>query len=90
VLDRANVTLLANDDGERLFLHAMYLSCDPADSFVLEVLPPYAGGMVEVLDGAEWKTANATWDGTHLMVRPPAKVKVYGTLDLRIAKKGVL
>ena len=90
VLDRANVTLLANDDGERLFLHAMYLSCDPADSFVFEVLPPYAGGMVEVLDGAEWKTANATWDGTHLMVRPPAKVKVYGTLDLRIAKKGVL
>ena len=88
VLDRANVTLLANDDGERLFLHAMYLSCDPADSFVLEVLPPYAGGRVEILDGAEWRPANAAWDGTRLTVRPPAKVKVYGTLELRIAKGG--
>ena len=88
VLDRANVTLLANDDGERMFLHAMYLSCDPADSFVLEVLPPYAGGEVEILDGAEWKTAAASWDGERLTVRPPSKVKVYGTLDLRIAKGG--
>ena len=88
VLDRANVTLLANDDGERIFLHAMYLSCDPADSFVIEVLPPYAGGKVEILDGAEWKTAAASWDGTRLTIRPPAKVRVYGTLDLRIAKGG--
>jgi hypothetical protein len=69
-----------------MFLHAMYLSCDPADSFVLEVLPPYAGGKVEILDGAEWKTAAASWDGERLTVRPPSKVKVYGTLDLRIAK----
>ena len=88
VLDRANVTLLANDDGERIFLHAMYLSCDPAESFVVEVLPPYAGGKVEILDGAEWKTATASWDGERLTVRPPSKVKVYGTLDLRIAKGG--
>ena len=90
VLDRANVTLLANDDGERLFLHAMYLSCDPADSFVFEVMPPYAGGRVEILDGSEWRSANASWEETRLTVRPPSKVKVYGTLDLRIAKKGVL
>ena len=90
ILDRANVTLLANDDGDRLFLHAMYLSCDPADSFVLEVLPPYAGSNVEILDGADWKRTNAIWEGTRLTVRPPAKVKVYGTLDLRIAKKGDL
>ena len=90
VLDRANVTLLTNDDGERLFLHAMYLSCDPADSFVLEVMPPYAGCNVEILDGSEWRPANASWDGTRLVVRPPSKVKVYGTLDLRITKKGVL
>ena len=88
VLDRANVTLLANDDGKRLFLHAMYLSCDPADSFVLEVMPPYAGGSVEVLDGAEWRTADAEWSGTRLKLRPPAKVKVYGTLDLRISTGG--
>ena len=88
VLDRANVTLLANDDGERLFLHAMYLSCDPADSFVLEVLPPYAGRDVEILDGSRWKPANAVWDGSRLTVRTPTKVKVYGILDLRIAKGG--
>ena len=84
VIDRANVTLLANDDGERLFLHAMYLSCDPADSFMFEIMPPYAGKSVELLDGAEWKPADAKWEGTQLMVRPPSKVKVYGTLDLRI------
>ena len=84
VIDRANVTLLANDDGERLFLHAMYLSCDPADSFVFEIMPPYAGKPVEILDGAEWKPADMKWDGSQLTVRPPSKVKVYGTLDLRI------
>ena len=88
VVDRANVTLLANDDGERLFLHAMYLSCDPADSFAFEVLPPYAGKRVELLDDAEWKPADASWNGNWLTVRPPSKVKVYGTLDLRIAKGG--
>ena len=86
VLDRANVTLLANDDGERLFLHAMYLSCDPADSFVLEILPPYAGKDVEILDGAEWRRADAAWDGTRLTVRPSRPVKVYGTLELRIRR----
>ena len=84
VIDRANVTLLANDDGERLFLHAMYLSCDPADAFVFEIMPPYAGRKVEVLDGAEWKPADAKWDGTQLTVRTPSRVKVYGTLELRI------
>ena len=84
VIDRANVTLLANDDGNRLFLHAMYLSCDPADSFVFEILPPYAGKRVEVLDGAVWKPADAKWNGRQLTVRPSSKVKVYGTLDMRI------
>ena len=85
ILDRANVTLLANDDGKRLFLHAMYLSCDPADSFVFEVVAPYAGGSVEILDGAKWVAADAKWDGGRVTVRPPSPVKVYGTLVLRIS-----
>ena len=85
VIDRANVTLLANDDGKRLFLHAMYLSCDPADSFVFEVVAPYAGGSVEILDGAKWVAADAKWDGGRVTVRPPSPVKVYGTLVLRIS-----
>ena len=84
VIDRANVTLLANENDERMFLHATNLSCDPADSFVFEVLPPYAGTYVEILDGAEWRPADAKWKGTQLTVRLPSKVKVYGTLVLRI------
>jgi hypothetical protein len=84
VIDRANVMLLANDDTERLFLHAVNLSCDPADSFVLEVMPPYAGGAVEILDGATWRAADAKWDGNLLSIRPPSSVNVYGTLVLRI------
>ncbi len=88
VIDRANVTLLANDDGERLFLHAMQLSCDPADSFTLEVAPPYAGGRVEILDGAEWRPVVAEWNGALTTVRPAEPVKVYGTLALRIAGNG--
>ena len=84
VIDRANVMLLANDDAERLFLHAVNLSCDPADSFVLEVMPPYAGGAVEILDGATWRAADAKWDGNLLSIRPPSSVNVYGTLVLRV------
>ena len=84
--DRANVMLIANDDGERLFLEAMNLSCDSAEKFVFEVVPPYAGGKVEILDGATWRDAGAKWDGNHVAIRPPAEIDVYGTLVLRIKK----
>ena len=89
VVDRANVMLLANDQVEarRLFLHAVNLSCDPADSFELEIAPPYMGGAVEILDGATWRTADVAWSGRRLTVRPSAPVNVYGTLILRIRAK---
>ena len=87
VIDRANVMLLANEGSGRLFLHAVNLSCDPADSFVLEVMPPYAGCSVEILDGATWRAADAKWDGNRLSIRPPSPVNVYGTLVLRIRAK---
>ena len=86
VIDRANVMLLANEGSGRLFLHAVNLSCDPADSFVLEVMPPYAGCSVEILDGATWRAADAKWDGNRLSIRPPSPVNVYGTLVLRLKK----
>ncbi len=84
--DRANVMLIANDDGERLLLEAMNLSCDSAEKFVFEVVPPYAGGKVEILDGATWRDAGAKWDGNHVAIKPPAEIDVYGTLILRIKK----
>ena len=86
IIDRANVMLLANEDVKagRLFLHATNLSCDPADAFVLEVLPPYAGKSVEILDGAVWRAADVGWNGNRLTVRPPSPVNVYGTLILRL------
>ena len=84
VVDRANVMLLANENSERMFLHAVNLSCDPADSFVFEIVAPYSGGNVEILDGAKWVTADAKWDGGRMTVRPSSPVKVYGTLVLRI------
>ena len=84
--DRANVMLIANDDGERLFLEAMNLSCDSAEKFVFEVVPPYAGGKVGILDGATWRDAEAKWDGNRVAIKPPAEIDVYGTLVLRIAK----
>ncbi|MBR3221605.1 MAG: hypothetical protein IKF72_05165 [Kiritimatiellae bacterium] len=84
--DRANVMLVANDDGERLFMEAVNLSCDPAEQFVFEVVPPYAGGKVEVLDGATWRDAGAKWNGNRFTVKPSAETDVYGTLIMRIAK----
>ena len=87
VVDRANVMLVANDDGERLFLEAVNLSCDPADSLVFEVMPPYAGGRVEFLDGATWRDAGAAWDGNSFTVKPPVEIDVYGTLIMRIFRK---
>ena len=86
VIDRANVMLLANDDGRRLFAHAVNLSCDPADSFVFEVTEPYVGGNVEILDGAKWVAADTKWDGGRVTVRTSAKTNVYGTLIMKIAK----
>ena len=86
ILDRGNVMLLANEGSERLFLHATNLSCDPADSFELEIMPPYAGGRVEILAGAEWRDADATWNGRSVTIRPSSPVNVYGTLILRIRK----
>ena len=85
--DRANVMLVANDDGKRLFMEALNLSCDPAEKFVFETMPPYAGGKVEILDGATWCDAKATWNGNRFTVKPPAEVDVYGTLIMRIVKE---
>ena len=82
--DRANVMLVANDDGARLFMEAVNLSCDPVESFEFEVAPPYAGGKVEILDGASWRDAGARWAGARFTVKPRAAVHVYGTLVLRI------
>ena len=87
VIDRANVMLVANDDGERLFMEAVNLSCDPADSLVFEVMPPYVGGKVEILDEAVWRDADAIWSSNRLTVKPPVEIDVYGTLIMRIGKK---
>ena len=84
--DRANVMLVANDDGQRLFMEAVNLSCDPAEQFVFETMPPYAGGKVEILDGATWRDVGATWNGNRFTVNPPVEIDVYGTLIMRIAK----
>ena len=84
--DRANIMLVANDDGNRLFMEAVNLSCDPAEKFVFEVMPPYDGGRVEILDGATWRDAGATWSGNRFTVKPSAETDVYGTLVLRIGK----
>ena len=86
--DRANVMLIANDDGERLFMEAMNLSCDPAETFVFEVVPPYVGGKVEILDGAAWRDAGAMWEGNRVTVKPPVETDVYCTLIMRIMKEG--
>ena len=86
VIDRANVMLVANDDGERLFLEAVNLSCDPVGSIVFEVMPPYVGGKIEVLDGATWRDAKAAWYGNLFTVKPPVEIDVYGTLIMRIEK----
>ncbi len=85
--DRANVMLVANDDGERLFAEAVNLSCDPAEKFEFEVAPPYAGGRTEILDGATWRDAGAKWRGDRVTVVPPAATDVYGTLIFRIRAK---
>ena len=87
VVDRANVMLIANDDGERLFLEAANLSCDSADGFVFEAMPPYVGGKVEILDEAVWRDADAIWSSNRLTVKPPVEIDVYGTLIMRIGKK---
>ena len=86
VLDRANVTLLANEDAERmrLMLHLVNLSCDTADGVEFEVCRRHAGRRVEVLDGSEWREADAKWKGRRFMLR--ASVPVYGTLALRLVK----
>ena len=84
VLDRANVSLLANEDAEsgRLLLHFANLSCDTAHSVLLEVGERHAGRPVEILRGSEWRKANAAWDGRRLLLRE--SVPVYGTMALRI------
>ena len=82
--DRANVMVVANDDGASLFMEAVNLSCDPVESFEFEVAPPYVGGKVEILDDASWHDAGAKWDGARFTVKPRAAAHVYGTLVLRI------
>ena len=84
--DRANVMVVANDDGVRLFMEAVNLSCDPVETFAFEVAPPYVGGKVEILDGASWRDAGAKWDGARFTVKPRAAANVYGTLVLRIVR----
>ena len=86
VIDRANVTLLANEDAgqTRLMLHLVNLSCDTADGVEFEVGNRHAGRRVEVLSGSEWRDADAKWDGRRFRVR--ASVPVYGTLVLRLVK----
>ena len=87
VLDRVNVALHANEDAakSRLFLHLVNLSCDPFGSAVFDVAAPYAGGAVEILDGAAWRPLSAAWKDGRLTVA--ADVAVYGTLVLRISRK---
>ncbi|MBR0505238.1 MAG: hypothetical protein IJJ84_07505, partial [Kiritimatiellae bacterium] len=85
-VDRANVMVVANDDGARLFMEAVNLSCDPVESFEFEVTPPYVGGKVEILDGASWRDAGARWDCARFIVKPRAAAHVYGTLVLRIVR----
>ena len=69
-----------------MFWVGEYVWCYPAYLFVFETLPPYAGGKVEILDGATWRDAGATWDGNRFAVKPSAETDVYGTLIMRIAK----
>ena len=89
VLDRANVSLIANEDAERerLMLHLVNLSCDTADSVLFETGERYAGRKVEVLDNDVWVPADASWTGRRLSVR--ASVPVYGTLVLRLVRDEV-
>ena len=84
VIDRANAQLIANADPEdkRLMLHVLNLSEDPIDSLELEVLPPYAGGTVEILDGDVWRPLTGRWDGVRLTLSVSAQV--YKTVVLRI------
>ena len=84
VLDRANVTLIANEDIERgrLLLHVVNLSCDSADTMLFEVAPRHAGRPVEILKGTRWLRADADWDGRRFRLRAP--VSVYGTLAIRL------
>lgn len=88
VVDRPNVMLLANEDKgrTRLFSHLVNLSCDVQLSVSFAVAPRYAGGAVEILDGATWKSADCGWKGRELTVR--ADVPVYKTLVLRLKRKG--
>ena len=85
-VDRVNVALLANEDAgkSRLFLHLVNLSCDPFGSVELEVGAPYAGGTVDVLDGANWRPLPVVWRNGRMTV--PADVAVYGTLALRVCR----
>ena len=80
--------LLANEDKgrTRLFSHLVNLSCDVQPSVSFAVAPRYAGGAVEILDGATWKSADCGWKGRELTVR--ADVPVYKTLVLRLKRKG--
>ena len=82
VRDRANEMLLVREGEGGLMAHLVNLSCDVRTSYAFAVSPRYAGGAVEILDGAAWKPADSAWSGTTLTVR--ANVPVYKTLVLRI------
>lgn len=89
ILDRGNMMLFANDGDERLFLHAVNISCDPVDYVKFEIVAPYSGGKVEILgtDGT-WQKADVRWKGDQLAVKLPDPVNVYGFFDLRIKPNG--
>ena len=84
----ANLYVLARDTPEGLFVHAMNLSCDTRQELAFSLAPRWAGGEVELLDGAQWRRVDATWsadDGGRAVLRVKATVPVYGTCALRIA-----
>ena len=84
VCDRANEMLLVREVEGGLVAHLVNLSCDVRESYRFIVAPRYAGGKVEILDGATWRPADVDWEGTILTVR--AGVPVYKTLVFRCAK----
>lgn len=83
-----NVVVTANEDEAktRLVFHAVNLSCDMRESLSFEVAERYRGSAVEMLDGATWRAAEATWTGGRLDV--PARLGVFDDLVVRLKKQG--
>ena len=86
VCDQANLYILARDTEEGLFVHAMNLSCDTREEMSFYVSRRWAGGGVEILDGAVWRKADCFWSdaGGSAILRVKTSVPVYGTCALRL------